>query len=134
MNFKRGFTLIEVVVALAILTGGLAVLLSMATQAQNRIGRAREQWTDFHMLEQAAEYYLLQPGLDPDAPPAEIFDYPGYSAHAEYTDAENVPEEFEISGGVQATLRCWTISVMRDSDRKTVESIKVDRIDYDNLR
>ncbi len=132
MNRRQPFTLLEVVIALAILTGGLAGFLSLATQSQNRMSKARDQWKQFHLLEQAAEYYLLQKGEEIEPPPSYLFDYPGYHTECVFADSEELPDEFKVTTG-QAKLRRCTISLIRESDRQTVDSIIVDRIDYDNV-
>ncbi len=55
-NYCRGrgkaravFTLIEVVVALAILSLGVVSYLTLANSAQRRLFKAKEKWTNFHM-------------------------------------------------------------------------------------
>ena len=51
----RTFTLIEVVVALAILSISIAGLLQLLTAAQNRIIRVDGHWMRTHMLIQAGK-------------------------------------------------------------------------------
>ena len=52
---KRYFTLVEVVVALAILGLSLAGLLSLAMNAQVKVARAVEKWENTHKMIQAVE-------------------------------------------------------------------------------
>ena len=59
MNLRcRCFTLIEVVVALAILSLSLAGLLQLSIGANSRLANAVEKWEAEHMLAQAAEYLV----------------------------------------------------------------------------
>lgn len=130
MRSRRGFTLIEVVVALGILTLSLAGLLQMLTASQSRLARVYEKWRETHILMQAAEYYLLQPGEDPGGIPYTYFPYPDYEVLCYYRDAENLPEDYvNISG--QLPLRTCVIELVRLRDRKTVGTILVDRISYE---
>lgn len=57
---RSNFTLVEVLVAIAILGLGLGAAFSIASQAHTDLIRAQERWEDAHALEQAVEHYLLQ--------------------------------------------------------------------------
>ena len=129
MNNNR-FTLIEVIIALAILGLSLVALLTLANSSQQRLFRARERWNTAHMLTQAAEYYLLQASEDPEAITRQIFDYPDFAVNCRYDDAEDVPEDFTGIAG-QPALRCCIIELVRAIDRQPVETLKIDRIIYD---
>ncbi len=72
---KRGnrFTLLEVVIALAILGLSLGLMLQLIGGSRERLLRAEERWERQHRLAAAAEFYLLGgpkadplPGLLPD--------------------------------------------------------------------
>ena len=52
---KKVFTLVEVVVALAILGLSLSGLLTLAMNAQLKVARSVEKWDSTHKLIQAAE-------------------------------------------------------------------------------
>lgn len=69
---KNSFTLVEVVTALAILSLGVVSYLTLANMAQRRLIKARERWTNFHMLSQGVEYFMLQNSEDPDPPDLEF--------------------------------------------------------------
>jgi prepilin-type N-terminal cleavage/methylation domain-containing protein len=56
------FTLVEVIVALAILTMGLLAGLSLIASSQQRLTKASKRWHEQHLLTQAAEYFLLTNG------------------------------------------------------------------------
>ena len=126
---RKNFTLIEVVVALAILTLSLAGLLQLLSQSQLRIADAEERWMDMHKLIQATEYFLL--AGDPEEPniPDDFFPYPGYEINCVYDDAEGLPEDLENLTG-QVPLKQCRIELIRTSDHKTVEHVTVDRFSY----
>ena len=73
---KRYFTLVEVVVALAILGLSLSGLLSLAMNSQVKVARAVEKWENTHKLIQAVEYLML---FDDEnlSVPTEFFPYAG---------------------------------------------------------
>lgn len=130
MRGRGSFTLIEVVVALGILTLSLAGLLQILTASQSRLARVYEKWRETHILMQAAEYYLLQPGEDPGGVPYTYFPYSDYEALCYYRDAENLPEDY-INIPDQLPLRTCVVELIRLRDRKTVRTILVDKISYE---
>ena len=130
MRGRGSFTLIEVVVALGILTMSLAGLLQILTASQSRLARVYEKWRETHILMQAAEYYLLQPGEDPGGVPYTYFPYSDYEALCYYRDAENLPEDY-INIPDQLPLRTCVVELIRLRDRKTVGTILVDKISYE---
>ena len=130
MRGRGIFTLIEVVVALGILTLSLAGLLQILTASQSRLARVYEKWRETHILMQAAEYYLLQPGEDPGGVPYTYFPYSDYEALCYYRDAENLPEDY-INIPDQLPLRTCVVELIRLRDRKTVGTILVDKISYE---
>ncbi|WP_294481367.1 prepilin-type N-terminal cleavage/methylation domain-containing protein [uncultured Victivallis sp.] len=130
MRGRGSFTLIEVVVALGILTLSLAGLLQILTASQSRLARVYEKWRETHILMQAAEYYLLQPGEDPGGVPYTYFPYSDYEALCYYRDAENLPEDY-INIPDQLPLRTCVVELIRLRDRKTVGTILVDKISYE---
>ena len=130
MRGSGTFTLIEVVVALGILTLSLAGLLQILTASQSRLARVYEKWRETHILMQAAEYYLLQPGEDPGGVPYTYFPYSDYEALCYYRDAENLPEDY-INIPDQLPLRTCVVELIRLRDRKTVGTILVDKISYE---
>ena len=129
-SFRIGkFTLIEVVVALALLSVSLAGLLQLSINSQQKLITADDKWRHEHMLAQAAEYLMLV-NEDNASVPDEFFPYPGYSVEVEIDDAEDLPEEYNELVG-QLPLKCWNISIVRQSDAESVASVKIDRINYD---
>ena len=127
------FTLLEVVVSLAILAIGLAGFLQLMMGSQKRIARSVDRWTRMHMLTQAAEYFMLQNSEDPDPPDLEFFDYPGYMVQCRYEElGEELPEELTSVTPTQAELRACVIELVRVADGSVVDSVTIDRIQYDN--
>ena len=125
-----GFTLIEVVVALAILSLSLAGLLQLSISANSRLANAVEKWEAEHMLAQAAEYLMLQ-NQDSTTIPEEFFPYSGYSVEVNIDEAEGLPEDYTDQEG-QLPLQRWNIGIMRTADGKIVAEVNIDRIDYDD--
>ena len=127
---KKAFTLVEVVVALAILGLSLSGLLTLAMNAQLKVARSVEKWDNTHKLIQAAEYLML---MDDESlsVPEEFFPYEGYTVQASVDDAEDLPEDFT---GIEeaAPLKCITIEVVRTTDNKVVDRIRMDRINFDS--
>ena len=128
---KNFFTLVEVVVALAILSISIAGFLQLLTAAQNRIIKTSDRWTQTHMLMQAAEYYMLMKLEDPPGITDTFFPYDSYRVDVTYEEIENLPEEYTGLVG-QKQLRAMVLSLKRQSDGQEVDKIIVDRIDYEN--
>ena len=115
---KHRFTLVEVVVALAILGITLVSLLTLAGAAQQRLGKARDRWRNFHMLSQGAEYFMLFTSEEP----------PGIDLA--FFDVEDLPEELTGLVG-QPPLRCCVVELVRNADGEVLDTLKIDRINYD---
>ena len=127
---KTRFTLIEVVVALAILSLSLAGLLQLSISSSSRIADAVEKWESEHMLAQAAEYLMLQ-NQDNTTIPEEFFPYPGYSVEVNCGDPEGLPEDYTDLEGQLPLLR-WNIAILRQADGKTMAEVNIDRFDYED--
>ncbi len=124
------FTLLEVVVAMAILSVSLVIMLQLLIAAQGRMGKSYDKWRETHVMMQAAEYFLLQKGEDPGGIPDQFFPYRDYTVYCSYADAEGLPEELTGQEG-QLPLRSCVIELTRMSDRKIVDKLVVDRISYE---
>ena len=126
---KKIFTLVEVVVALAILGLSLSGLLSLAMNSQVKVARAVEKWENTHKMIQAVEYLML---FDDEnlSVPTEFFPYDGYMIQTSVDDAEGLPEEFtEINDA--APLKCITVELVRTRDNKVIDRVKIDRINFE---
>ena len=128
---RNCFTLVEVVVALAILSISIAAFLQLLTAAQNRIIKASDSWTRTHMLMQAAEYYMLMKQEEPPAMTDTFFPYDDYRVEVTYEEIDNLPEEYTGLTN-QKQLRAMVLSLRRQNDGQEVDKIIIDRIDYEN--
>ena len=128
---RKVFTLVEVVVALAILSISIAAFLQLLTAAQNRIIKAHDSWTRTHMLMQAAEYYMLMKQEEPPAMTDTFFPYDDYRVEVTYEEIDNLPEEYTGLTN-QKQLRAMVLSLRRQNDGQEVDKIIIDRIDYEN--
>lgn len=126
----RRFTLIEVVVAMAVLGLALVGFFAMSNAAVQRIDRAYSHWERMHLLSQAAEYYLLFTDEEPPYPPPEIFDSNVYELEMRYEDVEDLPEDLVDLEG-QAPLQTLVIELVDADTKDVVDSLRVDRIYYD---
>ena len=128
---KRFFTLIEVVAAIAVMALALTGFFALSQSAVNRIEKAYNNWERMHLMSQAAEYYLLFPSEEPPDMPPEIFESGIYDIEVRYEDAEGLSEELnELSN--QAPLRTLIIDLVDSNTRQIVDTLKIDRIDWDN--
>ena len=117
------FTLIEVIIAMAILSLAVVSILGYSIQASNRMRKAYKRWNEEHILAQAVEYYLLA-GPKDDIP-QEFFPYKDYRATCEIKEAQ-LPDEVEAEN---ASWRFVTLKIsLYDSNNKEVESIDIDQI------
>ena len=128
---KVVFTLVEVVVALAILSISIAGLLQLLTAAQNRIIKVDDHWMRTHMLIQAAEYYMLMKQEDPPAITETFFPYDDYRVDVTWEEIEGLPEEYTGLTN-QKQLRAMVLSLVRQQDGQEVDKIIIDRLDYEN--
>ena len=128
---RNCFTLVEVVVALAILSISIAGFLQLLTAAQNRIIKASDSWMRTHMLMQAAEYYMLMKQEDPPAMTDTFFPYDDYRVEVTYEEIDNLPEEYTGLTN-QKQLRAMVLTLRRQNDGQEVDKIIIDRIDYEN--
>ena len=120
----RRFTLVEVVVAMAILALSLVGFFAMSQTAVNRI-----RWERMHLLSQAAEYCLLFPSEEPPEIPPEIFESSRYELEIYYEDAAGLPEELsELEN--QAPLRTLVLNLIDVHSREIVDTLRIDRINY----
>ncbi len=123
------FTLVEVVIAIAILGLCLGGLLQLLSAGQLTLARGMDKWHYMHMLTQAAEYLMLQSEEELEVPD-EFFPYDGYTVVCELDDIEDIPEDYNNLDS-QLPLKAYSIELIRESDRKVVESVIIDRICFD---
>ncbi len=126
---QKYFTLVEVVVAMAIMALSLVGFFALSQSAVNRIDKAYNSWERMHLLSQAAEYCLLFPSEEPPEIPPEIFESSRYELEIYYDDAENLPEELSDLEG-QAPLRTLVLNLIDVNTREIVDTLRIDRINY----
>jgi len=121
---RRYFTLVEVVVALAILTMGILAGMSLMAASRDRTAKATAQWREQHIMTQAMEYFMLA-GID-NGVPEDVFPYRDYSVTAEYSAPQNLPAD------MQDTIAGWKLVTMtvtlRNANGTVVRKMSVDRI------
>jgi hypothetical protein len=121
---KKTFTLMEVVVSIAILAMGVVTALQITASGTNRMTKAVTRWKVQHMLSQAAEYYLIS-GPNEQIPD-QFFPYEGYYPSCEV----GMPD---LAEGIDNTLgENWTLvklTIMISDDAGTVVGkIEMDKI------
>ena len=127
---KKCFTLVEVIVALAVMGLALTAFFALSQSAVNRVDKAYSSWERMHLLSQAAEYCLLFPSEEPPDIPADIFESSIYDIEIYYEEVENLPEELnELSN--QAPLRTLIIDLVDPRSREVLDTLKIDRIDWE---
>ena len=123
------FTLLEVVVAVAILAMAIAVVMDMAASSAKRSAKGLNSWKQRHILQQATEYYLL------DGPEADIPD--NFFPYDDYTPKCSV-ETPEIPSEMTAEKGRWRIVLMtvsiENEKAETVDSISFWKIIPKNRR
>lgn len=119
------FTLLEVVVAVAILAMGLVAAMEIAVTASKRTIKAAKRWETQHMLSQATEYFLLAGHEVPI--PNEFFPFEGFRA-------ECLEEPPDLSDDVEPLSGNWRLVKLRitiyDSFGKEVGSLSIHKILY----
>ena len=109
----------------------LTAFFALSQSAVNRIDKTYSNWERTHLLSQAAEYYLLFAEEDPPDIPPEVFESNVYDVEMRYEPAENLPEELNDLSN-QAPLRTLIIDLVTPGSREVVDTLKIDRIDWEN--
>ncbi len=117
---KTGFTLLEVVMALAVLALGLALLLGLFASASRRLTDSWNHWERSHELITAAEYLLLA------GPEVELDDElrnPRFEVESRYEEVE-LPgvDGVGVDGMELTTLRL----LLFDGNRRELDDLSVD--------
>ena len=131
---REAFTIIEVVIALAILTISLASLFQIIGQSRSRIGKADEEWHNMHMLTQAAEYILLH-NATVERVDKDFFPYDDYEVRITYDEVrdEQIDDDFKSIEG-QLPLETCTIELInrKSTGKETVGELVIERIIYED--
>ena len=131
----KGFTLIEVIIAIGILAISLASLFQLIASSRARIAKADEEWHNMHMLTQAAEYVLLHRADVVDSVDRDFFPYRDYRVDISYDEVtdEQIDDDF-ASISNQLPLELCTIELinLKTSGKETVGRLEIERIIYDD--
>ena len=130
----KGFTLIEVIIAIGILAISLASLFQIIASSRARIAKADEGWHHMHMLTQAAEYVLLHDSTVDDVE-EDFFPYRDYQVYITYdpVDDEQIADEFmSIEGQLPLELCTIELRSLKATGKDTVGILEIERIIYDD--
>ncbi len=132
----KGFTLIEVIIAIGILAISLASLFQIIASSRARIAKADEGWHNMHMLTQAAEYVLLHKADAVDGIDRDFFPYRDYQVNINYegeVDDEQIDEDFRsINGQLPLELCVIELVNLKTSGKETVGTLEIERIIYED--
>ena len=121
--YKHSFTLLEVVLAVAILALGFISAMGLAMNAASRMMKSISRWEEQHMLNQAAEYYLL--AGPKEQIPREFFPYEGYRAECIIQKAE-LPEDVDAEVGAWRFVKL--VITIYNKENQPVNSLEMDKI------
>ena len=110
-NLKRKFTLLEAVIAIAILGMSLAVLFQLLASARKRISQTVDDWNNTHRIMEAAEYVLLHNDQVEQVPEI-FFPYDDCRIYIEWEDINDIHEEYDGSLDGQPELKTCRISLV----------------------
>ena len=132
----KGFTLIEVIIAIGILAISLASLFQIIASSRARIAKAEESWHNMHMLTQAAEYVLLHRADVIDSIDRDFFPYRDYRVDITYegevTD-EQIDDDFKsIDGQLPLELCVIELINLKSTGKETVGTLELERIIYED--
>ena len=115
------FTLIEVLVAVAVLALALGATLTLSGQAKFNIATLESDWSLQHALEQATEFYLLTPDPVIASLPNGLIPRALHASCEIYVDLEGLPDYAQEArnGWILGTYRI----VVTDEDGRSVEHI-----------
>lgn len=125
------FTLLEAVIAVAILGMSLTVLFQMLSSARKRINHTLEDWNNTHRIIEAAEYVLLH-NDQTESIPSRFFPYDDCRIYIDWQDISDIHDEYDGTLDGQPELKTCHISLVRTSDGETVEKLAIDRILFDD--
>ncbi len=113
VSMQTQFSLLELLVAIAVLAMALSTTLLMISQSQHELIRARQQWLDQHAMTQAGEYYLLANPKDLSMPEGIVPE--GYMATCELRRIDDELPEFAQPARQGWLLVAYDMSLIRDN-------------------
>jgi hypothetical protein len=117
------FTLVEVVVALAILAMGLIGILSLTASASNRTAKALKKWETAHRLAQGAEFFLL--AGPKENIPDEVFPYKDSSISCSVESPSGLPAEVQDKNG---NWKLVSLKITLSSEGNIEDSVSVEKM------
>jgi hypothetical protein len=120
------FTLIEVLIALAILTLSVTTFLMMMGSASKRVSKAAQRWENTHLLTQAVEYYMLNEANSGNNIDERFFPLDDCKVECFFESPQGLPDDAEESHGGKALVAMRI--VLKDNDDKILDSVTVERI------
>ncbi|MDD5597506.1 MAG: hypothetical protein PHV82_06150 [Victivallaceae bacterium] len=116
--------MIEVLIALAILSMTIVSLMLLAGAAVKRTGRAAERWEHTHLLTQAVEFFMLnEAGAEIDR---RFFPLEDYRTECAFEEPAGLSGNVDYEYGGQR-LTAMKV-VLLDKNGKTLDSVIVERI------
>jgi len=101
------FSLLEILIAVAILALSLGGAISLFSTSQSDVVRARNRWLDQHALEQATEYFLMANPDNLDIADGVLPD--GYRASCSVV----LPEGADLEAETVKAFRGWALREYR---------------------
>jgi len=122
----KNFTLIEVLIALSILTMSVVTFLLLMGSASKRTSKAAKKWENTHLLTQAVEYYMLNEANSNNSIDERFFPLDEYKVECFFESPQGLPEDVEESFGGKSLVAMRV--VLKDNDDKIIDSATVERI------
>ena len=122
----KNFTLIEVLIALSILTMSVVSFSLLIGSAAKRTLRAGGLWENTHLLTQAVEYHMLNKANSNASIDERFFPCDDYKIECSFESPQGLPEDVEDASGGKALVAMWI--VLKDKDGKILDSVVVERI------
>ena len=122
----KTFTLVEVLIALSILSMSVVTFLMLMGSASKRTNKAAQRWENTHLLTQAVEYYMLNKANSANTIDERFFPVDEYRAECSFDSPQGLPDDVEESTNGQ-TLVAMRV-VIKDKDDKILDSVTVERI------
>lgn len=116
---RNSFTLMEVLIAVAILALAFGATLGISAQAKGNVIRARQKWNAQHSLEQATEYFLLADPNDLELPEGLLPS--GFRGACEVAYVEEGLPDYALEDQTGWYLGLYFIAVYNDDGRLVAE-------------
>lgn len=122
----KNFTLIEVLIALSILTISVVTFLLLIGSASKRTNKAAQRWENTHLLTQAVEYYMLNEDNSNNNIDERFFPLDDYKVECSFESPQGLPDDVDESYGGKSLVAMRII--LKDNDDKIIDSVTVERI------